>query len=1068
MTNSLQRTRRQAHGVRNAAFAAATLFAAFAVHATAPSTAPQVLLAITNSESMDGTTAGAIMVGSGGLASGYSTLNSSSSPLNYTIPSGFTPPVNAGSGGSAPYTANCLTNSSYKCDNSQSRLNMTKAAIQQVLTNYGSSINFGLYTYASSSGGAPSASLYTTWVYYMSPSSSGFTYTNTSSSTTVANPCYNYSSASANISGPCTSIATTSGTGVNAATLSGNRYINIGASSDNPQINDVLYAGSGLPGAFLTYGAVNPTNPYTQYTLSRYNTNIGSYSETYSNSAPCAVSGCQWTTTPTNAGYVPFSPQVLYAERGFGYGGSQSATTGYAAVAMNTDAASSLFTNALNPETNNSSTAEIKSFAGQSGIYALMNGAKTYLGGISHGTCQPQYVVLLTDGLPTLDHSGNAWPPLGTTTGNAYSLTASYNANGSFASSNSLAVTDAINAITALNAAGIKVYVIGLGAGVDPSVNSQAAALLTAMAIAGGTTNYFAAGDSDSLNNAFLSIIDQIYSENALSAPVAPISVSSGSAFQYELTSIPAPVAGHVKAYAVSANGVPSSSATWDAGTLMNTTNRGSALMGAKTDNTFTTLANLDAAVWNLTTTACVPNTATIVSYTINPSYSGTCSYLGTRQANWYLGNFSTQNTGHYVGPPASSMLIQRYATYLAYARANASRTPMLMFTNDDGFLYSVTASTGALRWGWASRNLLAKMQNYSTFPGTNATDGGFAVVDAMDSGAAWGSYVVGSLQGGAEHFVFKLDATGAPTRMVYDAVVGGGTVAGDTAAATGNGPLRQPPVIAYIGNNAFMVYIITVGTTSTLYETNIASGATTSSALGFQVSTALSLDIVSNRIWLGGANGSLWQIQLSTGTAATDAASIQRTGTLVNPATGVTITNPLYVGYVESYGAPHFYAVSSSVLEVFYVTSTGWTPEWATTTSAGYRYTASTSTWSTVAGANTLNANSVVSDFPLLLGTALLVPVYVPGTGCSQGTGYYDYFGLDTGKFPTDPVISQNGQQVTGNMVAGAGPAFTPSVSFTSTGIVLNNGSQGCTSNCNTQNLANSYPTSPFSWRQH
>jgi len=1059
--------RRQAHAAARAVVAAASVLAAFGVQATgAPSTAPQVLLAITNSESMDGTTAGAIMTGSGGLASGYSSLGTSSSPVNYTIPSGFTPPVNAGSNGSAPYTATCTTNSSYKCDNSQSRLNMTKAAIKGVLSSYGSSLNFGLYTYASSSGSAPSPSLYTTWVYYMSPSSSGFTYTNTASSTTVANPCYNYGSASSNVNSACSSIASASGTGVSASTLSGSQYINIGATSDNPQINDVLYAGSSLPAALLTYGTVSPANPYTYYSLNTYETNIGGYSMKYSTTAPNIGA---WSTTPTNAGYVPYSPQVLYSERGFGYGGSQSSTTGYAAVAMSTDPTSSLFTNALNPETNNASTTEIKSFAGQSGIYALMNGAKTYLGGISHATCQPQYVVLLTDGLPTLDHNGYAWPPLGTTTANAYSLTASYNTDGSFNTSNSQAVTDAISAIKALNTAGIKVYVIGLGAGVDPTVNASAASLLTAMAIAGGTTNYFAATDSTSLNNAFLSIIDQIYSENSVSAPVAPISVSNGTSFEYELTSIPTPVAGHVKAYAATSAGVIATTASWDAGSLMTASGRTSAMMGPKTDGTFATLSNLDSAVWNLTATTCVPNTATIISYTIDPSYSGgACSYIGTRQSGWFLGNFSTQNTGRYVGPPASSMLTQKYSTYQAFARANANRTPMLMFTNDDGFLYSLTASTGVLRWAVSTRNLLAKMQSYSTFQGSNATDGSFTVTDALDENSAWATYVVGSLQGGAEHFVMKLDAsTGAPNKMVYDAVVSNGAVAGDTAVATGNGPLRQPTVVAYVGNSAYMVYVITVGSTSTLYETNIATGATTSASLGLQVSSALSLDTTNNRLWYGASAGSLWQLTL-TGAASTDVGTATRTGTLVNPATGSTVTNPLYVGYAEVSGLPHFYALSSNEIEMFFVNSTGWVPEWAATTSAGYKYSTSNSTWSTITGAATLTASSVVSDFPIAIGTALLVPTYVPGSGCSAGTGWYDFFGIDTDKFPTDPVITQNGSAVTANYAVGSGPAFTPSVTFTSTGIELNNGSQGCTSNCGNPSIGNTYPTTPFSWRQH
>lgn len=56
---------------------------------------PQVLLALPNSQSMDGDLSGAIMTGSGS-GSIPSQLNASSSPVNFTVPSGFTPPVSGG------------------------------------------------------------------------------------------------------------------------------------------------------------------------------------------------------------------------------------------------------------------------------------------------------------------------------------------------------------------------------------------------------------------------------------------------------------------------------------------------------------------------------------------------------------------------------------------------------------------------------------------------------------------------------------------------------------------------------------------------------------------------------------------------------------------------------------------------------------------------------------------------------------------------------------------------------------------------------------------------------------
>src|ERR1700710_317550 len=92
---------------------------------------PQILLALGNSESMDGNLSGAIMLGSGSLGATNVLLQNSSSPQNYPIPSGFTPPVDPGIAGSAPYTS---TVSGKLVDNSPSRLNVAKQGIAAVLT----------------------------------------------------------------------------------------------------------------------------------------------------------------------------------------------------------------------------------------------------------------------------------------------------------------------------------------------------------------------------------------------------------------------------------------------------------------------------------------------------------------------------------------------------------------------------------------------------------------------------------------------------------------------------------------------------------------------------------------------------------------------------------------------------------------------------------------------------------------------------------------------------------------------------------------------------------------------
>ncbi len=147
---------------------------------------PQIIIAVGNSQSVDGDLSGAIMTGSG-LGGPYAGLNASSSPLNYTIPAGFTPPVNPGSAGTAPYTVNA---GPYLVDNSASRLNVAKGGITEVLSTYIADADFALMDF-----NTWGVNEYTTWVYQMSQPG-GFTFTSLLGPTVagvteyVPNPCY--------------------------------------------------------------------------------------------------------------------------------------------------------------------------------------------------------------------------------------------------------------------------------------------------------------------------------------------------------------------------------------------------------------------------------------------------------------------------------------------------------------------------------------------------------------------------------------------------------------------------------------------------------------------------------------------------------------------------------------------------------------------------------------------------------------------------------------------------------------------------------------------------------------
>ena len=52
-----------------------------------------------------------------------------------------------------------------------------------------------------------------------------------------------------------------------------------------------------------------------------------------------------------------------------------------------------------------------------------------------------------------------------------------------------------------------------------PPKNAVAAQTLTAMAVAGGTTNFFPATDSTALDQAFQTVVQQIYTASSIAAP---------------------------------------------------------------------------------------------------------------------------------------------------------------------------------------------------------------------------------------------------------------------------------------------------------------------------------------------------------------------------------------------------------------------------------------------------------------------------------------------------------------------------------------------------------------------
>lgn len=771
---------------------------------------PQVVIAIGNSQSMDGTLAGAIMTGAGSLGSGYSLLQSSSSPPNYTVPAGFTPPVNAGSGGSAPNTVACPSNSSLLCDNSASRLNIAKGAIQSVLQSFIADTDFALMDYQTSS-----VNEYETWLYAMSPSG-GFEFTGTQGNNTINNPCYGYSGVSSsnpNVYSACSKIASSGQVTIDSGlTLSTAPYMIVGDTSDDPLINDVLYAGTGgISPVCIVYGGPSPANPWPpNYTLSTYNSNPGSIIERYSSD----TSACATATGPTNAGYVPYAPETMYAARGFGFDATQESYTppsspGYWAplvtfaqgnagqnpTTSSVNTALSYFTPYLAPETNSTGTSEIKAEAEQSPLAGLLANAYGYFQNAnppsSNGCTAQRYVILLTDGLPTKDLKGHSWPPPGSTAASEYGETVTFNSDGSLyiSGTNDQAVLDTIATLTSMEKAGIKTYVVGLGSGVTGSVASQ---VLTAMAMAGGTSSYFAATDPTTLDKDLSTILAQVQAatQSVSSSAVNSTGIHVGSlAFQAQFTSSDTyqDWTGNLYAFPISTttgyvNTAPSA-AQWNAQSLLDGLSWTSRVI----------------ATWDPVAKAGIPfewtsgsptsgigsTTALGKSLTTNPADTNgqdALDYLrGDRaleQANGGPYRTRTHVLGDivdssplYIGPPSGSF---QGSSYTSFEKQYASRPPVIYVGANDGMLHAFDAATGEERFAFVPNGVFSSLIQL-TYPLYNQNhrffvDGSPAAWDLQFSDGSWHTILV-SGEGAGGDSIFALDVTD-PTSMTSETSV--------------------------------------------------------------------------------------------------------------------------------------------------------------------------------------------------------------------------------------------------------------------------------------------------------
>ena len=1040
-------------------------------------TNPQVVIVLDNSQSMaeivpnsggngsDGTNGitgstfsdEGIYTGSG-LVSGQ---GSSSSPVNYPV-NGYSPRVVApDSSGNAPYTVSCGTSglsslnqaicsdlggSGAYLDNSESLINVAEQAIDDILASPNvQNLNLGMIDYAIN--GSPN--LFSTSVYYMS-GPNGFDFgssaapTSTANNMVVDNPCYQ------STSGSCRTIeGSNSKTGKNyGSKISTYPYMYIQNTSDNPDVVDVLYWGGGGNNV-LTYGGGTLNN----YGLNYYN-NLGSSSKLSNipySQYPNSTGGLT-ITTPTSAGYVPSSQEVWYAARGYAFdaGTVTSGTQGNVVVPLQpfSTTLQSTFETDIAPEgfSDGGNYPEILPDSEFSPMAGVLSTASSQF---DTPACGGQFVILITDGQPTMGTGGNTWPPVGSDAADAlYSSStpqASYNANGSFVSSQNNALTETINQITTMAGNGIKTFVIGVGPAITGSSAEDQASLaaLNAMAIAGGTNQVYNAASPSQVQNALNSIVAQIAGTVVTASAGASPSLNTGNN-EYLLTNNSTNGEGNLSAYDIAVTGLAASTPSWNAESATTSSARSASLFSVGpnqqtgTPGAITPIASLDSAAFGPVT---APLTSSIIAdYTINPDYDSG-AYLGGRNSNWLIG-LTSQATPAVLSAPDNAYLLN-IPGYLTYAGQNQGIKPSVIFSDNDGFLYSYglsgigSAQTGAFNWGFMPRGLVSQLSNYNSFwEGQN--QGGFATVDAVNGSGKWGTYVVGVAQGGGILYGLQVDPNTngyfQPSAEVYE----------DDLGASYYEPVQGSPVIYQDDTTgvAYALYVVNTGSgsseSSSLYGFNVANPSDIFvDPLPFVATSQPAVDQFGN-VYLGDNIGNVWEASWPSvyKFKSNSFGNIGNYG-----ASGYGAIDPIQYLQVATYnGLQYLVAEGSNRVTSYQNGANGWLPIWtsyvggAGTWKGGGTFTSSTSAGPSFTAIQALQSGGSINAAGAIFSGVVDIPVTVQSTAansCNTYAAYNDFFNLATGYFPGAGLVPLGQNGVAQDLWVGTGTAFTPTVSI-------------------------------------
>lgn len=684
-------------------------------------------------------------------------------------------------------------------NNANTRSNIGRGVMRNAITNFRNSFNWGLMSYGM---GTNPPTLRNTYAYYLgSDVGMVFTANCTGYVAGVFNGAPSVPGVSLDGGGRC--LPNPQWVATDPASM---QFLTFNYASDDSNIVDALYTSITSP--VLWAPATNTNNPtsYRSY-LNRANATVTTWSNPVDFANPSGFNGA---FTATDAGFLPLNSgatlptnlsRSLYLPRGWGY---NSNVTGAGALnrAVQVDSAAhyTALQILLGSETNGA-TGEVKNGAVFTTLTGTVNSAESYFSGAStpvSQTCQKNFVMMVTDGLPTGTTTGTLYPEAARTN------TCTWNTATNTCDSGVLgtAATDLITSISAMRATAVpgksstdkdgsgvvtgkydvQTYVVALG---ETVANAKALSVMNALGHAGGTGPALLANDATAFANAITKISDDITAKVGASAAVAVANahVTSTDNASYATSYNSGTWTGDIDSFAISVTtGVPSTTSYWAGGSagaqldartsadrfIATSIDTAGAIGGVQFQPSSATiggavLSKISAAQQTLLNTPSTTDGASVLAY-LRGDRSGEST--GTyRQRVHLLGDMINGEPVLVRAPSAG----YADAGYSSFASTNASRARMLFQGANDGMLHAYVASTGAEAWAYVPNLIIGGLNNLSSkaafahkyyVDGTPvAGDVDFKQVDgAIGAGSDWNTILVSGLgKGGRGYFALNI-----------------------------------------------------------------------------------------------------------------------------------------------------------------------------------------------------------------------------------------------------------------------------------------------------------------------